>query len=166
MKEIAICLGTSSAGKTTFAKTQKEYTYFNSDTYFITGIYSFIEALPLFVKKHDKIIVDGWIPREELTNLIKGLEKKYDLRYYFYIVVRDVRVISKIYSRKGRYISPVAQYSMIYNNLDYVINLHGGKGVILQVLTKRAGYLIHPLRMPKDLLDKILYNKEEDEKHS
>jgi len=160
MKEIAICLGTSASGKTTFAKSQKKYSYFHSDKYFLHGVDAFRAGLVPFVEKNNKIIIDGWILRDELTNLIKELEKKYNLKYFFYIVVRDVRVISKIYQKRPahRFISPDKQCEMIYACIDYVINQHGGKGVILQVL--KEGYYIHSLHTSRDLLNEILYSGE------
>lgn len=159
MKEIVICLGTSASGKTTFAKTQKKYEYFHSDEYFLHGVGSFTAGLASFVEKNDKIIIDGWLLRDELTNSIKELEKKHGLKYFFYITVRDVRVISKIYQERPahRFISPGKQCEMIYECIDYVINYHGSKGVILQVL--KEGYHIHSLHISRSLLNKILYSE-------
>ena len=157
MKEIAVCFGTSATGKTTFAKTEKEYAFFSFDKNYWSGFDGFKNNLISFVEKNDKIIIDGWLLREKLTNLIKELEKKYDLRYFFYVIVRDVRVISKTYQERPahRLIPPDIQCKMIYDCIDYVINHHGGKGVILQLV--KDGYLTHSLHIARNLLNRILY---------
>jgi SAM-dependent methyltransferase len=158
-KEIAICLGTSGSGKTSFAKAAREHSFFSfDDNFWDNGFDTFRRNLISFVEKNDKIIIDGWVIRDELTDLIKELERRYDLQYFFCIVVRDVQDIAKSWQEaRGEVIPPPVQYGMILESIDYVINHYNSRGAILQLVDGNC--YTHHLHMAKDSLDKILYSK-------
>lgn len=158
-KEVAICYGTSGSGKTTSAKASKRYSLFSfDDNYWNKDFDTFKRNLIFFIKEHDKIIIDGWMRKDELTNLIKELEQEYNLKYFICVVVRDVQDISRSWQEThGEVIPPSVQYNMICTAIEHVKNIHNGKGAILQLVD--GAYYTHNLDISQDSLNRILYSK-------
>lgn len=158
-KEVAICYGTSGSGKTTTAKASNGYSLFSfDDNYWNKDFDTFKRNLMFFIQEHNKVIIDGWMGRDELTNLIKELEQEYNLKYCICVVVRDVQDISRSWKEKsGDVIPPSLEYNMICKAIEHVKNIHNGKGAILQLAD--GVYYTHNLNISQHSLDKLLYSK-------